>query len=99
MLIFAIMEISGCAHKPFQPTPAEFMIWQKNNTSEDEVKSAMLFCGYPNVGGFSGVDASFEERTSAEECMFKSGFFHRDGSLGTCASKGRREALAACHEK
>lgn len=92
-----LLFLAGCINKPFQPAPAEFKLWIKIGASEDDIKEAMLLCGYPNVGGFAGTKASVEKKTSAEECMFRKGFHYRDGWKGKCSERNRAQ-LAACGE-
>ncbi|MYM32346.1 hypothetical protein GTP58_28845 [Duganella sp. CY15W] len=88
--------IAGCIGKPFQPGPPAFKMWEKNGVGEDGIKRDLFSCGYPNLNGFSGVDASLEEKAKAQQCMFKKGFKMVDGWVGICAEKNRRQPLSAC---
>lgn len=56
------------------PDIPDFKVLIKFGSSEDDVKQAMLACGYPNVGGFAGARATVEEKARAEQCMFRQGF-------------------------
>ena len=89
--LFFTVFLYGCASKPFQPAPPDFTMWTKNGASEEVVKKAMLACGYPNVGGFAGVRSAIQEHARAQQCMFKSGFRHKDGSPGICSLPNIRD--------
>ncbi|WP_431276021.1 hypothetical protein ACQ858_07015 [Variovorax ureilyticus] len=64
---------TGCAGKPFQPPPFEFESWEKPGTSEQEIKRALLECGYPDPF-IAGGKASANEFVIMSRCMEKSGF-------------------------
>jgi hypothetical protein len=87
----------GCINKPFQPTPPAFKTWTKVGVSEEDVKQAMLNCGYPNVGGFAGTKYTPNEVAHAEQCMFRKGFRFKDDWKGICSLRGGN-TLSECRE-
>lgn len=97
ILGFAVLNI-GCVSKPFQPPPPDFKVLIKVGSSEDDVKRAMLACGYPNVGGFAGIRATVQEKARAEQCMFRQGFRYKDGWGGTCSLKDYYRTMEECKQ-
>lgn len=64
---------TGCTGKPFQPPPFEFESWEKSEASEQEIKKALLECGYPDPF-VAGGKATANEFVIMSRCMEKSGF-------------------------
>lgn len=87
--------LGGCFTRPFQPTPPEYTMWQKPGASPDDVRAAMRACGFPHAGGFSGVNATSNDKAAAEQCMFRNDFRRTDDWKGTC-SLHHEPPLPAC---
>ena len=96
IFVFLIFSVGGCVNKLMQPPPPEFKVWYAAGVDEDGVKKAMLSCGYPNIGGFSGVESTVEEHASAEQCMFRNGFKYKDNWKGVCSLRDYADTLLAC---
>lgn len=71
-----------------------FKSYVKEGATEEEVKQAMLQCGYPNIAGGNKEDTNFDAEIW-ERCMFKKGYRYRSGYKGICSLKGRHD-ISAC---
>lgn len=89
----ALMLLSACHARPFQPPPSEVDMWQKPGGNKDDVRHAMTACGYPDYSGNDG-HATLEQKAQRFECMKHSGLARTDGE-DFCASM-RSEHLKAC---
>jgi hypothetical protein len=87
--------ISGCIHKPFQPVPDEWELWEKSRVViQNDIERAMLECGHPmGVGALSSreeIRRNFSELLSEsariDRCMEKDGFRYT-GEMGTTCSR------------
>lgn len=73
-VIFLLTQ-GACASKPFQPPPYEFEIWKKSGSSNDEIKRALLECGY--IDPYTSGRMPANEFIIAAKCMEKDGFISK----------------------
>lgn len=102
--VASLFLLSACMYKPFQPPPADFLWWEKNDNSRIdvrlamsdasrvEVQSAMKQCGFNNL--FNNSRMNDEDYATSQQCMKSRGFRYL-GSFDICKGK-RGENLAAC---
>jgi hypothetical protein len=96
-IMLMMLFFTGCLGvKPFQPPPPTFKMWEKEGANSNEVKGAMLQCGYPNVEGIN-KNWSINEVALTQECMYAQGF-RRVDNYRICATKDE-ENLSACQKK
>lgn len=84
----------GCVAKFFQPPPPMFKSYTKENASEEQVKEALIQCGYPHIYG-GDKDDTVNDVAQRENCMFRKGFKYRSGYKGICSLQGK-QAIPAC---
>jgi hypothetical protein len=96
LLISFLISISACSVRGFQPPPPNYKAWIKNGTTEQDIKQAMLDCGYPNP--FTTANASGNDEAKWENCMFKKGYKYSSGYKGMCATAINAKDLPACQE-
>lgn len=74
LTVLAACSVTGS----FQPIPPMFQNWEKSGTTPDDVKKALLVCGYDNP--FTGFDArkevSLNERARITKCMRDDAFLY-----------------------
>ena len=94
IVICCCINLSGCATKLFQPPPSEFTLWSRAGTSVDELKKAMLECGFPNPHTSSGMTE--DAYAKSELCMIHRGYVNvsQDGIM--CAQKEYQRRLPTC---
>lgn len=69
------LALIGCLGiKPFQPPPDDYQAWMKSGASEQDLKMALLECGYPSPYNSGKYNFSLEEFVAANRCMETSGF-------------------------
>ena len=92
--VLLLMVLSGCFGKPFQPNPPIFQSWSKPESQPDDIKAALLSCGYENpYTGFSTHLITVEKIAAGSQCMRKLGFTYLHGPP-ICAQPGASEILA-----
>lgn len=93
LLLLAVLTLSACSFRGFQPPPAEVDLWQKPGKAQPDIEAAMLGCGYRNA---AGVDASatLEQKAESFECMKRAGFVRNNG-FDLCHTLRERH-LKAC---
>lgn len=85
IFLIIIPALNGCLGKPFQPIPPLFKTWTKQGKGLEDVKAALLVCGFHNIGTGFDVGDLRTGRTSqndfvlAEICMEKSGYSNESG--------------------
>lgn len=94
-LAFLMIFLHGCA-KPFQPPPPTFKLWEKPEASDDEVKRAMLECGYPSP--FGGGGKTNNEIALMQLCMGKNGFFYHPQLRLFCVTYPMLDACQVANE-
>lgn len=102
IFLVATFAIAGCISRDgFQPLPAMFQTWAKEDASPDDVKQALLDCGYANpYSGFEGyVRVSNEVLAAAEQCMKRKGYRYLLGGGRTRCDRKDNADLAACQKK
>ena len=91
LLVVMIFFVSGC-RSAFQPPPASFERWKKEDASVQHVIATLLECGYPWPGSSVGdwekaYGATWESNMIlAEKCVEKQGFVekYKNGSVAEC---------------
>lgn len=82
----------------FQPIPPMFQNWEKSGATPDDVKNALLICGYDNP--FTGFDArkevSLNERARITKCMRDDAFFYLLGNGDIACDQEEWRDLSAC---
>ena len=77
----ACIALFGCTKAFYQPRPLLFQTWVKVGASDEDVKTALLDCGYDNP--YNGYDVqkirmlgktTRDDGMKADICMEKSGF-------------------------
>jgi len=80
VLVMAVVAcIGGCnLRQGFQPLPPMFKNWAKEGDSPEEVKAALLACGYDNpYNGFqTHKKVALNELIRADRCMEEKGFHY-----------------------
>lgn len=76
-LTAALLSLSACATRPFQPNPPAYTMWEKAGVAEEGVRSAMLDCGFASPTGNSGANMSGNAFAAAELCMIAGGFTYK----------------------
>lgn len=81
LLAFFVANTSACGiRKAFQPLPYNYEEYKKHNSSEIEVKKALLECGMEDPLGILKPDPGMSRKeviemlAGAELCMFNDGF-------------------------
>jgi hypothetical protein len=101
-LIVAISACSlpaGCSIKEsFQPLPPMFKNWEKDRSSPEEVKKALLKCGYDNpYNGFEPqAKVTINELARSSKCMRDSGFRYLLGDGRIICDFAEWRNLPAC---
>lgn len=81
LAILVLISCGGCVGKPFQPLPPLFKTWAKAGTVPDQVKEALLNCGYGNpYAGFETNLIAVENIAAADRCMEDLGFKYLVGT-------------------
>ena len=65
--------LTACG-KPFQPPPPQFKMWHKPDTSDLDIKRALLECGSLSPYKSSVEDTTFNNVALYQLCMQKNGF-------------------------
>lgn len=85
VFLIIVPTLNGCVGKPFQPIPPLFKTWTMPGKGPEDVKAALLECGFRNIGtGFDVGDArtgrtSQNDFVLAEICMEKNGYSNESG--------------------
>jgi hypothetical protein len=89
-----LISCGGCAGKLFQPVPPLFKTWARAGTAPDQVKEALLDCGYDNpYTGFETHLITVEKIAAADRCMERLGFKYLVGTP-ICEQPGSDRILA-----
>ena len=98
--ILFILFINSCASETnmrgFKPPPSIYESFVKNGVSADDVKQAMLECGYSNPFHIDR-HVTINDSTKWENCMFANGFRYKRGYKGTCSLRNSKD-IPACQE-
>ncbi len=93
-LAIFILLVAGCVNKPFQPVPPLFETWERVGTAPDQVKEALLSCGYDNpYTGFATHLITVEKIAAGSQCMRRLGFRYLIG-IPICEQPGNDRILA-----
>lgn len=92
--IFIVLNVGGCnLRQSFQPLPPMFQDWGKAGVSPEEVKAALLKCGYQNpYTGYVGR-VELDERARASQ---QQGFRYLSGDGKTICDVKELANLPAC---
>jgi hypothetical protein len=94
MFLISVSCLSSCiSQEAFQPPPPSYTYWTRLSDSVEDVKRAMLECGYPTPFSADVSITTDEEVAKMQRCMEKSGFIHK-GNFGTFCQQ--YTALQAC---
>jgi len=93
IVLSSLALLFGCIAKPFQPPPAEFLMWEKLGSLQGDVKLAMKQCDFNNLINNNGK-MSDEEYAKSQRCMTAMGFRDRSG-YDICKTR-KGEKLASC---
>jgi hypothetical protein len=100
-LALVMAAMAGCVtREAFQPPSPLFQSYAKNGASPDEVKRALLDCGYDNpYSGFQSYKkVSNEELAKAEICMSKKGYRYIFSKTQTRCDFESNADLSVCKE-
>jgi len=87
---FAVLLITACSYKPFQPPPAMFKVWSKSNTTPQEIIRSMKSCSLNEVTGYH-QDDTVQSTYLGEKCMEKLGYELKGSYRGICASENAKK--------
>lgn len=98
-VIFLLNTILGCSiSDSFQPLPSMFQNWSKHDAAEDDVKRALLLCGYDNP--YTGFDfrkeVTINDRARNSRCMRQKGFRYLIGDGEILCDQIQWKNLPAC---
>jgi len=85
--------VIGCSAKPFQPPPAEFLMWEKIDGRLSDVRLFMKQCGFNNPYNNNGKMTA-DEYAKSQKCMTSLGFRDKSGFDMCAGLKGKK--LEAC---
>ena len=85
--------VIGCSAKPFQPPPAEFLMWKKIDGKPADVRLFMKQCGFNNPYNNNGKMTA-DEYAKSQKCMTSLGFRDKSGFDMCAGLKGKK--LEAC---
>jgi hypothetical protein len=96
-MILLCVVIIGCnIPQSFKPLPPMFKNWEKKNTSDDEIKEALMTCGYVNPFTGFAKNESLNTRAKSSLCMQKKGFHYFLGPIICDQNQENRTLLPAC---